>query len=169
MSKRRTTISFALILFIVAQNAAVKSFAQDKKLSHLMKHLDTYHYEEVIKDPFVTKKLKALLKDEYQHLETNLTVHAPIGLSSDCLVLGGLAPHKGGQEEARLYVCLTQGDIHAAIYTNHRVRVYSKVERYSHLPYDLRVWVDHVAWRQQSPLMSGKPDFVDMDDFETEK
>ena len=155
-------IAIALLLLSVAKNvyAAPETDWKQGKWGNLSQYIGTYKYQEIYNDPAVAAKLAKLPVSELEHLKKNLNVMSPIGFSADCLVLEGNAPHQGGEEMARMNVCLHKGEIHIALFSKDEIKIYSETKDYEYLPRDLLLWTEHVANTKGTWPSREKPSLV---------
>ncbi len=143
---------FSLILlgaFAALSLAASAAYAQGSgndtdwkkgKWEHLAPKIGTYDYETVLNDPEVSAKLDAMLGADKERLINNLFVHDAIGFEKDCLVLQGNANAAGNTRRAYLNVCLYAGDVHAALWGDNAIMLYTTEKKYEYLPPSLRAW-----------------------------
>ncbi|HEY9538987.1 MAG TPA: hypothetical protein VIS03_15445 [Kiloniellaceae bacterium] len=112
------------------------------KLGHLAPHIGTYRYDAVLGDPAVKATLEALVgADLAAVIATNLTVAGPIDFVGGHLVLRGLAPHQGGEEEAIVLIKIFDGTLRAALLHEGRMRLFAPDAEYRYLPPPLKEFV----------------------------
>lgn len=154
--------ALAIIAIAAPAYAELEAFSESK-LAHLIKYVGTHKHEEIMNDPYVRGKLDAMMGSQVAHLKENMNVAGPVDLTSGCLAMGGNAPHEGGSEESQLYVCLYNGDIHAAILSDGKIKVFSDASQYTYMPFGLRQWINHAAYNQQTPQPWKTPDIVEFE------
>src|SRR3546814_10985075 len=102
-------LSFCGILLAILP-AAAPAHAEEidwkaGKLGHLAPHIGTYRYDAVLGDPAVKATLEALVgADLAAVIATNLTAAGPNDFVGGHLVLRGIDPHPGGEEEALVII-----------------------------------------------------------------
>ena len=130
------------VAVIIATSAhAEENALRQGKWGDLTRHVGTYNYDAVLNDKRVNAQLRNILSiDDLAHLKRNLKVHIPIATRDSCIILEGLAPHGGGNEEALLYVCLYRQQVLAAILSHDEVQVFTS-DPYSSLPKPFQAWV----------------------------
>lgn len=98
---------------------------KDGALARLARHIGTYRYDEVFKDPDVEATLNGLMSPkEKAVLRENLKVMAPIAFSGTHMILSGNKPHAGGTDEAVVAIRLVDGTLHAAVMHDGKVFQY---------------------------------------------
>jgi hypothetical protein len=107
-------------------------------LGHLAPHIGTYRYDAVLGDPAVKAALEKLAGADLPVIVANLAVAGPIDFVGGHLVLRGLAPHQGGEEEAMVLVKIYDGSVRAGLLHAGRLRLFAPDERYSYLPAPLK-------------------------------
>src|SRR5690606_22607591 len=105
--------------------------------------IGTYHFDMVLDDPAVADELTSLLGSDLAHLHTNLKVRAPIGFSSDCLLMYGSAEHAAESERAYVPVCLYRGQVHAARLSGEAMTIYSRASDCRDLPDAMNLGAAH--------------------------
>ena len=121
------------------------------KLGHLARFIGSSDVDTVLRDPKVAADLRALVGDEnVRVLQNNLTVRGPMGFEDMYLVLSGLAPHQGGDEEATVWVDLYHGGVLVALLHRQAVTLFTPptMTSYSHVPEGLR----NAVRRMSTPL-----------------
>jgi len=106
----------------------------------LMSYVNTYNAGKLLADPVVKPQLARLVGSQLRHLETNLNVRGPIGVSGGMLTISGNAPHQGLFENGFLSVSLYNGEVYAGILSRGRIDVYGRQPGYSQLPDAVRQW-----------------------------
>jgi hypothetical protein len=107
------------------------------KLSHLAKHIGTYHYETVLTDPDVDAALnKFMATEEKKILVKNLQVRPPIAFSGTHMILSGNKPHSGSSDTALIALSLKYGSIHVLVQHASKVKVYSAEPFKANIPGD---------------------------------
>jgi hypothetical protein len=119
-----------------AQN---KLSAQDYQ--RLMSYVNTYDSQKLLSDPVVKPQLARILGPQLTHLESNVGVHSPLGVDGGGLTPRGNAEHRGGEEEALVFVDLNNGEVYACLLTHGRFEVYGKQPKFDYLPDGVRHWV----------------------------
>lgn len=116
----------------------------------LTRHIGTYDYDAVMSEPLISSEIDETVGPARRDLEKRLEVHAPIGFMNGCLVLQGLMPRRGGEDEGLLMVCPNQRKVSAVITMGSDVHVYAPTRHYNHLPRYLKRWialyVRHAEW-----------------------
>src|SRR3546814_5471223 len=96
------------------------------RLGHLAPTIGTYRYDAVLGDPAVKAALETLAgTDLAAVLAANLTVAGPLDLVGGHLVLRGIAPHQGGEEEAIVLIKIYDGSLRAALLHEGRMRPFA--------------------------------------------
>src|SRR3546814_14001192 len=67
-------------------------------------------------------------------IATNLTVAGPIDFVGGHLVLRGIAPHQGGEEEAIVLIKIYDGSLRASLLHEGRMRLFAPDSEYRYLP-----------------------------------
>ncbi len=124
------------------------------KLGDLAKYVGTYRYEPILDDPRVAAALSELLGDEMSHLIDNLGLRGTVGLEGRGLVIDGQKPHEGDREHATVVVDMYDGSVHALIYSEGTVTIYSKEKSYAFLPRAIRM---SARWDEIWPLLEAPP------------
>ena len=92
--------------------------AGSENAQRLKNYIGKYPREMFKNEPAIMKRLKVLLRKDYELLELNMNVQGPIQLEEGVLVMEGNAPHAGGVEDAYLAITLSDGKLHCAIRSN---------------------------------------------------
>lgn len=101
----------------------------------------TYDAPDLLYFPEVDAILRRILAERRVTLLANVGVRGPMSWVDDCLVLEGLRPHSGGEEEAGVVACPGDRSVHAALLTQGRVVVASTRPRDAALPARLDAWI----------------------------
>ncbi len=158
----KTTAVVLLLLagpVLAAEQDAAKRSPHDTdwkkgKLGDLAKYVGTYRYEPILDDPRVAAALSELLGDEVSHLIDNLQVRGPVNMYGPGLVLVGQKPHEGDRERATVVVDMYNGRVHALIFSEGTVTVYSMEKSYAFLPHAIR---ESARWDEIWPLLEAPP------------
>jgi hypothetical protein len=109
------------------------------KLASLAPTIGTYQYDEVLDDARVRQAVEALLPEaERASLKNNLGVHAPIEFIEGHLVLSGNAPHRGGEENASMWININDGRVYVVLLQQGKWTLYANEARFGYLPLELR-------------------------------
>lgn len=100
-----------------------------------------YDAVDLLYFPEVDAILRRILGDRHVVLLANVGVRGPMSLVDGCLVLEGLRPHSGGEEEAGLVACPGDRSVHVALLTQGRVVVASTRPAEAALPDRLAAWI----------------------------
>lgn len=91
-------------------------------LGHLSAQIGTYNYDAVLNDPALRARLVALLGEPgVRLLAQNLQTVTPIAFDGASLILRGLRPRSGGEEEAFLGIRPHDGALEVAILSRGRI------------------------------------------------
>lgn len=107
----------------------------------LVRLVGTYDAVDLLFFPDVDAILRRILGERRVTLLANVGVRGPMSWVDDCLVLEGLRPHSGGEEEAGIVACPGDRSVHAALLTQGRVVVASTRPRDAALPDRLDAWI----------------------------
>ena len=107
----------------------------------LVRLAGTYDAADLLYFPGVDAALRRILGDRHVTLLANVGVRGPMSLVDDCIVLEGLRPQSGGEEEASVIACPADRSVHAAMLTQGRVVVASTRFRGDPLPARLDDWM----------------------------
>ncbi len=139
---------FMLIIFLLL---ITSSYAQRiEEFKYLKKYAGEYSSDEILNDKKIQPIIKKMMGKDYEHLIRNLSVTGKVDLISGSIVIGGNAPHRGGEEMAILDINLYTGIIRAAIFTQKKIFIYSDKEKYDkfidknkyeHLPISIKDWI----------------------------
>ncbi|MEO5338458.1 MAG: hypothetical protein H7841_16455 [Magnetospirillum sp. WYHS-4] len=111
-------------------------------LGRLARHIGTYRYDDVFKDPDVEATLNGLMPaKEKAVLRENLKVMAPIAFSGTHMVLSGNKPHAGTTDTAVVAIRLVDGTIHAAVMHDGKVFQYRDKRDHETTPDAIRDFV----------------------------
>lgn len=110
----------------------------------LPRYANSYDTDPLLAEPFVAAELQALLGDRLPDLLRNLDVRGPADVINGYLVLSGLRPHHGGEEEAIVCVAADGRDVHAGIFSRGRIALFSRSTSYMNLPLCLKDWSTQV-------------------------
>ncbi len=130
----------------------------DYKLTHLMAYVDTHDYQPILQDPIIKKGMKRLLGSERCHLLENLNVHSSVAIIDGYFVLQGNAPHAGIEERAIMLADMDTAQLHAAIFSQGWIRVFSAADQYDDLPIVVKEWV--LVQRMGFVIRDNKPENV---------
>jgi hypothetical protein len=110
----------------------------------LARYANSYDTDPLLEEPFVAAELEALLGNRLPELHRNLGVRGPADVISGYLVLAGLRPHHGGEEEAIVCVAADGRDVHAGIFSRGRITLFSRAGSYMNVPLCLKDWSTQV-------------------------
>lgn len=85
------------------------------KIPDLHKLIGTYHTDNLLNHPKVKPQLIELMGPDLPILFNNLLVRGPIDLIGCSIVVSGIAPHRGSDENGIFSINLLSGNIHAAL------------------------------------------------------
>jgi hypothetical protein len=111
--------------------------------AQIARYVGTWQVEAFLAKPGVRDELHALLGPRLGALERNLSVNGGVEFIGGLLAVRGNAPRRGTEEEA--VVCVQPSGatpaVHAAIYSERAVSVFSRQVRFTWLPVCIRDWV----------------------------
>lgn len=111
-------------------------------LDSLRKYVGKIANDKILVNPIVRKELIALMgASRYKLLDHYMLVQSGVDMISGDIVASGCAPHECGDKSAVVVVQLETKQIHAAIFQNETVTVYSKQKTFEYLPNGLTDWV----------------------------
>lgn len=135
-------IIICLLLFMPFNICMAKDTTpKTQSLNYLTKYKNTYDHEKVLKEPIVNANIRPLVGDQYKHLQTNLATLFPIELKDNCLILQGIAAHRGGEEEAFILIDLNNKKFDVGLLSNKKIMLFSKTTDYNSLPKLMRDWI----------------------------
>lgn len=149
-----------LLMMLLGCLAVGAAHAADGPRNMVLRYVDTWDLDALLQEPSVRPELQRLVGDNWGKLVLNLSVRGPIGFHGSAIAVMGIAPHRGGEEEAIL--CIQPGisdqGIHAAILSDGEITIYSEQKRYDFLTVCIRDWIALVSTRHQYRM--NKPDHV---------
>jgi len=110
--------------------------------------------------PGIRSELHDLLGPEFDLLMTNLDVKGDIDLVRGALSVAGNAVHGGTEEEAVVCVIPATLEVHAAILSAGKIRVYTRASGYETLPLCIKDWITLVSAGYIDRFE--QPDYVDV-------
>ena len=137
---RVSMISMMALLLSSAPQMAAGGSVEDidwkaGKLSRLAKHIGTYHYETVLRDPDVDAALNKLMATKEKNvLVKNLQVNPPIAFSGTHMIIRGNKPHSGLSDTALVALSLKDGSVHVLVQHANKVNVYSAEPSKANIP-----------------------------------
>lgn len=139
---RALTLVLAMIVLAIAPASRAEEIDWKKGvLQHLARYIGTYDYEAVIDDPAVRAALAKRAGAKADRIVANLQTRAPIDFIDGHLVLTGLAPHRGGEEEATVWIRIYDGEVRAALLHAGTMTLFAPDRQYHYLPKPLRAFL----------------------------
>ncbi len=120
------------------------------RLEHLARFIGTYAYGPILNDPAVAAALRDVAGSRVETIVKNLQVQGPVDFIDGHLVLRGLAPHQGGEEEATVWVKIYDGTVRAALLHAGTMTLFAPDGRYDYVPRELRAFL-HPRLRETRP------------------
>jgi len=136
---RAMSRKFLVILALVAGTAQ----SQDKAPA-LRRYVGSPDYTALLKEPTVKANLTAVAGKQLPALMRNLAVSGDVDRVGGALMVAGIAPHKGGEEEAVICVAEYDGKVEAALFSKSRVTVFAKDKNYEFLMLCVKDWITQV-------------------------
>ena len=107
----------------------------------LVRLAGSYEAADLVFFPEIDAALRRILGERHVVLLANVGVRGPMSWIDGCLVLEGLRPHAGGEEEAGVVACPGDRSVHVGLLTQGHVVVASTRPRDVALPERLAAWV----------------------------
>lgn len=140
----RFALGCVLAIAVLATAAAARAEEIDWKkgaLQHLARHIGTYDFEAVLDDPAVRTALAKRTGAQADRIVANLQTRGPIDFIDGHLVLTGLAPHRGGEEEATVWIRIYDGEVRAALLHAGTMTLFAPDRHFHYLPKLLRAFL----------------------------
>lgn len=111
-------------------------------LDSLRKYVGKIANDKILVNPIVRKELILLMgASRYKLLNHYTLVQSGVDMISGDIVASGCAPHECGDKSAVVVVQLESKQVHAAIFQNETVTVFSKQKTLEYLPNGLTDWI----------------------------
>lgn len=133
-----------LSLVFVTINASADDFskAKPKNAPLIHQYVGTYNYDGLLKEPFVEKQLRTLLGKDYRHFIENMSaIRTPIDFYGRSLSAWGARNDLPVQETAVLCVDTYHLKVHAGIFSDSAMTIYTSEKSFGNLPTCLTSWV----------------------------
>jgi hypothetical protein len=141
---RSSALGCVLAIAILAAAPVAEAEGIDWKkgaLQHLAPLIGTYDYEVVLEDPAVHAALSRLAGAQLDRIVANLQTRGTIDFIDGHLVLTGLAPHRGGEEEATVWIRIYDGEVRAALLHAGTMTLFAAERHFHYLPKLLRAFL----------------------------
>lgn len=132
--------------------------AQSDKAEELIdRYVGTWDIDDFLAEKDIKNELDMLVGNQINKLTLNFSVSGAIEYQGGGLVISGNAPHRGTEEEAIVCVQAFGADIkvHASIYSNEEILIYTRENDYRFLPTCVKDWVTLVnskhVYRSKKP------------------
>lgn len=143
-ARRRCALACVLAVAVLAVAPSIRAEDIDWKkgaLQHLARYIGTYDYEAVLDDPAVRAALMKRAGAHTDRIVANLQTRGPIDFIDGYLVLTGLAPHRGGEEEATVWIRIYDGEVRAALLHAGTMTLFAPEQHFHYLPKLLRAFL----------------------------
>ncbi|MBA3769512.1 MAG: hypothetical protein H0X08_03270 [Blastocatellia bacterium] len=147
MNCRKYAIGFLIFLGCVSL-LSFSSFGQRKSpaagsgLAGVKRYVGKVANDKVIANPAVRKELIAVMgARRYRLLDHYTLVQSEVDMISGDVVASGCAPHECMEKSALVIVDIDGRKVHAAIFENPRLTIYSREKTFDFLPNGLTDWV----------------------------
>lgn len=121
----------------------------------IARHVGSWDIDAFLQEPDIHHELRTLLGAGWEKLMLNLGVTGSIEFTGGALAIAGNAPHRGTEEEA--IVCVQPWGatpaVHAAIFSEGAVTVYTRQSRYDFMPTCVKDWITLVNSRHADRLI----------------
>ncbi|MFT4091062.1 MAG: hypothetical protein QM645_10045 [Asticcacaulis sp.] len=136
----RMRVSLGVILAgaIIALPAAA---AEDPGLALVRKYVASWDIDAMLKEPKVVAGMNKLPANVRSKIMANLNVTPGVEYVGGYLRIEGNAPHAGGEQAAVLCIDPYGNMIHAGIYSNGAIQIYTTETRYDYVTTCVRDWV----------------------------
>jgi hypothetical protein len=146
---RNLAATLAILCAVGLPARASGADAEAAAKAMIARYVATWDIDAFFADPAVRPELQALLGPALSTLRRNLSVTGNIEYVGASLTIRGNAPHRGTEEEA--IVCVQPYGpaprVHAAIFSEGAVTIYTRESRYSFLTECIKDWITLVNSR----------------------
>ena len=149
--------AFCLGIFFFTDVSAQKKHAKKQTNSSSLKTVKNYVGEiandKVLKNTAFRKLLISLVgSGKVKTIEHYTTVQGPVDMISGDVVISGCAPHECSDKSAVVVAVLATNEVHAAIFENEEIVIYSKQKTYDYLPEGLKNWITTTTQYQRDEI-----------------
>ncbi len=138
----RPLLLLSLAFITINANADDSSKAKPKNAQLIYQYVGTYNYDGLLKEPFVEKQLRKLLGKDYRHFVENMSaLRTPIDFAGGSLSADGARTDLPVREIAVLCVDTYHLKVHAGIFSDSAMTIYTAEKTYRYLPSCLTSWV----------------------------
>lgn len=159
---RRLILSILIFLGPLTSNETIAGDSDWMRHPMIEQYVGTWAIAEFLEEPVIRGELHTLLGDHLTQLEESLGVTGAIEYFGNALAVRGNAPHQGGEQEG--IVCVQpwseSPQVHAGLYSQGTVTVYTRQPRYEYLPICVKDWIALVSGRHVH--RSKRPHNVDL-------
>ncbi|MDQ3800630.1 MAG: hypothetical protein M3384_14370 [Acidobacteriota bacterium] len=145
--------SFFSVDVLAQQKKRVKKQSNSTSLKALKNYAGEYANDKVLKNSVLRKLLVGLVgSSKLKTIEHYTTVAGPVDMISGDIVVSGCAPHQCSDKSAVVVAVLATNEVHAAIFENEEIVIYSKQKTYDYLPEGLKDWVTRTTQYQRDEI-----------------
>ena len=138
---------------VSAQKKQVKKQVNSSSLKTLKNYVGEIANTKVLKNSAFRKLLIGLVgSSRVKTIEHYTIVQGPVDMISGDVVISGCAPHECSDKSAIVVAVLAMNEVHAAIFENGEIVIYSKQKTYNYLPEGLKNWVTTTTQYQRDEL-----------------
>jgi hypothetical protein len=138
---------------VSAQKKRVKKQTNSTSLKSVKNYVGEYANRKVLRNTALRKLLVSLVgSSKVKTIEHYTTVASPVNMISGDVVVSGCAPHECSDKSAVVVVALATEEVHAAIFENEEIVIYSKQKTYDYLPQGLKEWVTTTTQYQRDEI-----------------
>lgn len=136
-----------------SSTSTLKVDPQSVVMDRLVKRFaGTYNYDELFKEAAVDQALRQLLKEDYKHFEENMgELRSPIDVVAGDLAVYGSRNSVPARESAFACIEFHPLRVHAGIFSNNEMTIFTEQSEYRLLPTCLHQWV-YFSTMDQSAL-----------------
>lgn len=137
------TTGFLLVGLLLAAGVSTAARADAAIDALIDRYVGTWDVEAFLAEPAIQAELHALLGATLERVMENLYATAGVEYYGSGLLVSGNAAHAGGEEEAIVCVQPSSGlpQVHVGVHSKGRITLYSRHEKYEHLPTCIKDWV----------------------------
>ncbi len=149
---------FCLGAFFSADVSAQKKRVKKQTNLTSLKSLKNYvgeddGWDKAFKNSALRKLLSALAGTrKIETIQHYTTVGGGVDMISGDVVISGCAPHECSDKSAIVIAVLATNEVHAAIFENEEIIIYSKQKTYDYLPSSLKDWITTTTQYQRDEL-----------------
>lgn len=137
-----TRLLFALLLTLSIWTADASEVVKLANSEFIYRHVGSYDYDRLLKEPVVEKQLRTLLGKEYNHFIENMSaLRTPIDLIGRTLAADGRRNDLPVRENAILCVDTKNMKVHAGIFSDSAMTIFTSEANYQYLPACITQWV----------------------------